>query len=1259
MMQPLAQALNRWQLPLTLLALAAAFLPGLGRAGLLDPWEMDRAAVARTMAASPRVVVVDGDGAALLKSLEHDAPGRFGLVRAGDKPDVSAATALQQAVTQLNRRLAHAVVIDADAVLAKADRGRIDSLAGPLEQIANQNLGTAVLLVTSGDPTSLRHELAAARGRIVQKSLAGGTFAGLFGDDAASAALAQLLAGPEWLTSRAQLATVLQQRCPSPWRMPLHKKDNQSVAAPWLDAALTGASLRALGPTEFAARFPGALLAILTGLLVVMATARLWSPVEGWLALLVYTTLPMTWGMAHTVTFEATPALGIALVTLGLALGSANRARSWWIWFGLGLGVLLLGRGLAGLTMAAGISMAYVLATGDLRKRSILPAIFSVLGLGIAALVVLGNESSPLLRSMRFTQWPFGGGPDNFHRDFSWFIGQAGFGLFPWGAPFVLGLARLFGSAEPDDDAQADAPRRARIILLLGCAVPLLVVAILIRQFNHFVVPFAPIVAVVTAALLADVRLGRLEGRLVAFFVLLATLMLHREIGKGADALTRFVAFDPPLAPETGTYPWPGELVMPKALSALALVCVAGFALGLARPLATLREQILRLRGSRAAAWALGITGIVWALDALVSLGTKLDVLLKTNSMTTGYAYDRMWVTYQGTRPEVLAGAATFAILLTAAAVASLLDPEAIRRRTLLHIPMQVSALLRPPVVALALCGAATAGVLLSGLSIHDHVTHHGWGAALAAGLHAAAFLGPLKLAVLAALGTWLVRRAAPGSLFDSERNGSLVSPLRQGLGASGGFISALLGLCAIAGIGIGASQAAGTWTYTFLASCWLLGLLVAHTVIGRAQDDASKYGWPLAAAGSVIASSVFVPLAARYIGEIPVRGEAIRYVVHVLVTAPDSGGMLWIALFFALNRLAASRASVERTLSWGLGLLGRLEQPRPAVALLACAGILFSAGFAFSLLPGLSVHYSQKHLLVRISEVGGSGRDAGGAPRTFSHGSTKSGSDNNFYTQSMPSIEDRQAALALLADQETQARITDNSEGGTTRTVNLTGHPQRFLVVPKDAFSELNHEYRLAHDGQHIAVLDARSSRLVLAASKLLPGQQDENWLRKSVLTQAQFDAEKGVTRIAANFDNSLMLIGFKLADNAVARSQKYKLTLYWKVQKATTTSWKLFMHPHPLHLDRWPLSPPDPSEDENKPCIGCFQTNHWLAGDIIADSFEQEVPLGTQSGPNEIILGWYNPSNDQRMPLLSAAGEGVIKQGDNRVTIGNLQVR
>jgi hypothetical protein len=257
--------------------------------------------------------------------------------------------------------------------------------------------------------------------------------------------------------------------------------------------------------------------------------------------------------------------------------------------------------------------------------------------------------------------------------------------------------------------------------------------------------------------------------------------------------------------------------------------------------------------------------------------------------------------------------------------------------------------------------------------------------------------------------------------------------------------------------------------------------------------------------------------------------------------------------------------------------------------------------------------------------------------------------------------------ALALVADDPAKGWIVldkaatpSNAATPTKAWRHAALQPdQRFVVMPKDVFSEVNHAFRQAYGGRHIAVADAASSRLVLATNFLQAAQTDQNWLKRALISTQDMARDKAVRKISVNFDNTIQLVGYKLAEPTVSRSQKYKMTLYWKVLKATQTSWKLFMHPHPLHLDRWPLTDPDPSEDENKPCNGCFQTNHWQPGDLIADSFEQEVPLGTSAGPNEIILGWYNPSADTRLTVLSASGPGVIKHADNRATIGHLQVR
>ena len=1309
-LQPgLRAALDRWQLPLAVALLAALLLPGLGRSGLLDPWEMDRAAVARRMAAAPRVLVVEAAAGGLLATLEKSSAA-LSLSHPFDGTERTAAAAMQSTVTRLGRQIAHAVVVDLDGVLGpNPDAARVEQVATQLAQIEAQNRGTALVLVTrearaaTATAKTLREGLAAAQVKSLQQSLRGTPA----GEALADPKLAEALA-PKWAPGVALVppdatAATLQANCPSPWRMPVFKQGGATVTVPWLEAAIVAASLRLFGPSETAARLPGALVAILLGLIVVFATRRLWGPTEAWLGLLVFATLPLTWGLARVLTFEVTAPLGVALVALGLALGVAQRLAGWGAWVAMGALLLFLGHGLAGLTMAAGIGLAYLLATGDRRGGPIVAALGLTAALGVCAAWVLSHPEDLLLRSLRFTQWPFGGGPGAVHRDFSWFIGQAGFGLFPWGAPFVLGLATLLGAPSSHEPTLASDRHRPHAALLAGILVPIVVLSVLVKEFNHFVLPLAPLAAVVTAAMLGDLLAGRISGRLVAVFVAFATLLLHREIGKGADAVTRFVAFDPPLQVATGDYLWPEELKLPRELRAVALLSVLAFCLGAAKPLETVQATLDRLRRPRAAAWTLGVLGILWLLDVLVSLGTRLDVLLKTEAQTSGYHYDRVWVTLQAIRPEVIAGAVAFALLLLYAAVTTGMDRAGIERRKLLRLPLHVGSLLLWTPIAFGVVAAAALAVLATGAMVPIAVEKRSWGEALAQsealalGARSAAFLLPLGLAGLVLLLRGLTRTMGDKvRAFDPLQEDTLLGALMAGVSTKGLLAAGLLALLAVAGLGIGASQAAGTWTWPYLGSVWALFLALALVVLGHAGSRAGAYGWPLVGAGLIVAGSLAVPLAARYWQEVVIlaedpgaKKEALRYFAKLLVTAPDTGVLLGLALAVALIRIGTGRPRLDHVIGFGVRLVQGLEQPRVAAAALVFAGVVFSAGYAYTLLPGLSVHYSQKHLLQKIAEAGGSGRDLAGAPRTYTHGSTKAGSDNNFYTQSMPAIEDRQAVLALLAGQNVATRVTDNAEGGATRQVALpgwsdgvdankdgkrdapawfgvatkvdgvrieakgagwqpgawtgaqvfaaegpplqvldntadsltlaapsalqpeeplrgaftidklqapTGHDkhaapsplQRFVVVPKDAFSELNHAFRSAHGGKHVPVLDAASSRLVLATDRLQPGQEDQNWLRKSVITQAEFDKLEGVRKLHANFDDQLHLIGFKLADASVARSQKYKLTLYWRVNKPTTTSWKLFMHPHPLHLDRWPLTPPDPSEDENKPCIG-----------------------------------------------------------------------
>ena len=80
-----AAAADRHWWWLTPLLLSALILPGLGAAGLLDPWEMDRAAVARKMAAAPTVLVVEPGNGPLLDALSKQTAGRYALAHPFDE----------------------------------------------------------------------------------------------------------------------------------------------------------------------------------------------------------------------------------------------------------------------------------------------------------------------------------------------------------------------------------------------------------------------------------------------------------------------------------------------------------------------------------------------------------------------------------------------------------------------------------------------------------------------------------------------------------------------------------------------------------------------------------------------------------------------------------------------------------------------------------------------------------------------------------------------------------------------------------------------------------------------------------------------------------------------------------------------------------------------------------------------------------------------------------------------------------------------
>lgn len=1216
--------LQRAQPLLAGLAVLAVVLPGLGSAGLLDPWEMDRAAVARTMAGSRQVV----------STLSTDADATL-LTALGEHFTVRTTTGgLSLAAGELSHRVVHALVVDmAGGFGVDEPAAMLDNRVTELDRIIDGSPGLAVVMVAEEAASTVQTRLDRARARTFHRSMQGGFWREMLPDEKQANELAALMHREVAVVGIAALPDWLRTYTPSPWMLPQHRKDRAAAPVQVLDAWLVGCSLSLFGASEFSVRFPGALMLALMAMLLFIGLHRHAGTEAAWLGVLVLVSLPMAVGGARVLTFASTPPLGLLMVTLALQrLGLGEKALltriATLLGMSLGLVVLLLGAGLGGLAMGAGAAVVFAVMRGR-SAAAWSGAALGVAAFAIAAMWVLGDEVSPLLRALRFTRIPFASGLPDEDRDLSVIIGQIGFGLHPWGGLFLLGAGRvLFAPDEEDPDGSAAA-------WLIAFAAGLLTTALLMPAFGHVTAPVAPFAAALTALLLVDIRRGRVRGALLSLFVVLSVLLLHRETGKDAGTLVRFFAWDPPFGGEHATFQWPEELTMPRLARALGLLGVAGCALTLARPVALFRKLVLRLDGAFATAWLVGGLLVVWALDVLISMGIRLDVLLRAEAARTGYSYDRIWLTIQSIRPEVIVGAVAFVAALIGVVVAGLPTQ---------HRAFAVLARLRPLArtpVALALLALSAVGALIAGLMVHVAVVDEGIGAAVVTGLMRPVFFLPAAVALIAAI--W--------------------RSLALARGVEGPTVAAVVGagLIALGGVGAGASQVAGTWSYGFLIACWGVAVGTLALAAGAASGRRGIARAAVAIA-AVTAGGLIIIMAERLLG---LTANGSSAVARIMLASPDTTLLLVLAVGAGLNHLATRRTALQTWRGRILTLAGWAERPLAGVIAASVGAAVLAGGYAYGLLPDMSVHFSQKHLLAAITDAGGGDAasafsDEAGQPLAFKHpgaaGSKVLGS--NFYTAALPTIAARDEALAVLAGTAQTLHLTDWGEAARSAEVEAKGG-KRFVIVPKSEFSAFNFAFRDKNDGKSVKVLDDSSSRLVLAASELPDGVKSRNWLDDAIVDRAAFAKMSDVHKMTADFDGKLNLIGWRLGEASVRRSQKYHLELFFEVKGRVDNSNKLFMHPHPLHRDLWPFAVVPDTEAEAKRCTGCFQTNHWRVGDIVRFDIDQEVPLGTSAGPQDIILGWYDPLSDKRLPLGDVHGQDVIRHNDNRVTIGRLLVR
>jgi len=207
-------------------------------------------------------------------------------------------------------------------------------------------------------------------------------------------------------------------------------------------------------------------------------------------------------------------------------------------------------------------------------------------------------------------------------------------------------------------------------------------------------------------------------------------------------------------------------------------------------------------------------------------------------------------------------------------------------------------------------------------------------------------------------------------------------------------------------------------------------------------------------------------------------------------------------------------------------------------------------------------------------------------------------------------------------------------------------GEGRRFMAMRADELARLNAMYReRVTPRQNIPVLDARSSQILLVASRLQGSEKSQNPLNKILLSAPPSPQHP----LDVNMDDKLQVLGFDLADKngdavkVVAPGRKYRMRTYYRVLAPVGTEWEAF-----IHIDGYRRR----HNGDHKPVDGKYPFALWLRDDLLVDDYEFSLEPNFSPGTYTIYFGLF--VGDTRLKVKSGPSDG-----DNRINAGPLTVQ
>jgi len=136
----------------------------------------------------------------------------------------------------------------------------------------------------------------------------------------------------------------------------------------------------------------------------------------------------------------------------------------------------------------------------------------------------------------------------------------------------------------------------------------------------------------------------------------------------------------------------------------------------------------------------------------------------------------------------------------------------------------------------------------------------------------------------------------------------------------------------------------------------------------------------------------------------------------------------------------------------------------------------------------------------------------------------------------------------------------------------------------------------------------------------------------------------------LEANLGNLVKLLGYDLGrgTSTIAPGDTLHLTLYWQAQREMDEDYTVFVH---LIDEEGQIG----GQKDNQPEGGFYPTSYWDLGEVVKDGYEVVVESDTPPGRYRLEIGMYLLATRERLPVLDEEGQPM----DDRILLGEIRVR